>query len=131
MIADLEPYRGGKGDLIWRLHKFDIIDKHYLLIPVLGLFPEQPVNIIITRPDQPIEFQDVTFNRVFPLENNTEIARLSLGVNSSEMNMNFDPPVRVAFGQPDIVRGQPVLPTLKKFGPYIESVVSMFYPLLN
>src|SRR5712664_3043441 len=27
-IRAMEPYRGGKGDALWRLHRLDIIDKH-------------------------------------------------------------------------------------------------------
>lgn len=34
LVRELEPYQGGKGDQLWRLHKLDIEDKHRLLIPV-------------------------------------------------------------------------------------------------
>lgn len=31
-IRDAEPYKGGKGDLFWMLHKLDIADKHHALL---------------------------------------------------------------------------------------------------
>ncbi len=35
-ISAVEPYGGGKGDILWRLHCLSIIDKHRLPITVAG-----------------------------------------------------------------------------------------------
>jgi len=37
-VIALEPYSGGKGDALWKLHQLDIFDKHRLLIPVLSVY---------------------------------------------------------------------------------------------
>ena len=35
-ISAIEPYKGGKGDSLWRLHELNIRDKHRLLVTVCG-----------------------------------------------------------------------------------------------
>lgn len=35
-ISAVEPYQGGNGDILWRLHRLSIIDKHRLPITVVG-----------------------------------------------------------------------------------------------
>ena len=35
-ISAVEPYEGGKGDLLWRLHRLSIVDKHRLPLAIVG-----------------------------------------------------------------------------------------------
>src|SRR5260370_30562574 len=36
LISGIEPFRGGKADILWRLHHLSIIDKHRLPLAVVG-----------------------------------------------------------------------------------------------
>lgn len=37
-ISAIEPYGGGKGELLWKLHSLSITDKHKLLLTVVGQY---------------------------------------------------------------------------------------------
>src|ERR1019366_5011413 len=34
IVSDLQPYKGGQGEIIYSLHELDIRDKHMLLLPI-------------------------------------------------------------------------------------------------
>jgi len=43
-IRAIEPYKGGKGELLWILSKLDILDKHRALIPAGATFGQISIN---------------------------------------------------------------------------------------
>ena len=46
------------------------------------------------------------------------------------VNENLDLTYEIAFAQPEIVHGQPVVPLLRQFCQFVENVVDQFVPLL-
>lgn len=129
-IEALEPYQGGNGDALWRLHELSIADKHKLLLPIFGLFPEQIGRVIVEYPGQPTEKKSHTWKRVFPLVDGTEITRVFTGGDETQVKVNMKGAVRIAFGEPKCVECEPIIPYLKQLGQFVEGVIQSFYPFL-
>jgi hypothetical protein len=135
IVKRLKPYKGG-ADAFWRLHQLDILDKHTALVPVglgrgqmriklppvrfpksgLREFPVIPVNLKKAYP-----LQD---GHILPIP---EVVRTSSpGVTASEEKPQLQFTFEVAFGEGQIVDGEPLIPTLKQFIDFVERVVQIF-----
>lgn len=134
-IDATKPYLGG-NDTLWRLHKLNNVDKHRLLITVgfalrsldvgsyisqrMGeLFPNtggSPIFSLFLRPA----------DRLFPMEVGDEIFSHPLGEGVKEMSFRFD----VAFGEPGVIDGEPLLEALQKMINAVEQLVGSFEPLV-
>jgi hypothetical protein len=122
-IRAMEPYRGGKGDALWRLHRLDIIDKHRTIIAVGANLSEINFDIpamvklpdkVITRPFPafPLKDGDELFRTVFFEEHFDAKAHFSFGV---------------AFNETKVVDREPVIPTLRSFIEVVDQIVEMIY----
>ena len=116
LIRRLQPYRGGKGHAFWQLHRLDIIDKHRAIIPVganlanIQTFP--PGNSVYTgKPTYPLKEGDELFRSVF-FEDHFD----------GKTHFVFE----VAFGEGQIVDGQPLMPTLIQFINLVERLMMIF-----
>ncbi len=93
-IKRLQPYKGGKGDILWRLHRLDIIDKHRVLIPAAA----GTVSFIDARyrhwnpdwlfPDAPRPLKGLP-PRGVPLVHNTKLLRVPKA-ERQKSTMNVD-----------------------------------------
>ena len=153
-VRNLKPYKGG-ADTFYQLHQLDIVDKHTSLIPVgighgkVGM--KYPL-MFLARPGEsenghfaryPVIYSD--FRSSLPLQDGDIIfsapvvtAHLMIIGNGPQINLPLPPDpdlqftFEIAFGKDQIMDGQAVIPTLKQFIDFIESVVRItqnkFFP---
>lgn len=114
LISDtIKPYKGG-NDPLWALHQLDIMDKHKLLIPTIGV-----VQVTVDAYD----------------DNGNQFVNNTLGVGaggrlqaiatSARMHItNYrNPAFGVFFPEGAIFKGQPLVPTLKQLAQLVSGVV--------
>jgi len=137
-IDEIKPYKGG-NDLLWRLYKLNNIDKHRLLITVGSAFRSVNVGALMHRMMQKtLEEKGVSLptldlylrpaDRLFPLKAGDE---LFIDAPDAEVNDKMQFCFDVAFGETQIVEGEPLLETLNQLIGLVEQTVTKFEPLLN
>jgi hypothetical protein len=126
LILALQPYQSG-NDALWAVHEIDRMDKHRLLLVV-----EQAMSGIFGGRVIPSWIQDATRwspRKRFPLLKDRAIVhRVPFG--SPDYDMDFKLTTQVAFGEPEVVEGEAVLPLLTQLRELVERVVSSFDPFL-
>jgi hypothetical protein len=130
-ISAIEPYGGGKGETLWRLHSLNIVDKHQLLIPVLGRYGGFIHNSLVDRMWE--EKGEVSpFKNMPPLllRVNPEFSQLKVGailfadLPDAKVNQNMQFKFDIAFNEPGIAQGEPVLPTLQGMHDFVKNVIT-------
>jgi hypothetical protein len=115
-IRLLKPYKRGNRSL-WILHRLDIIDKHRLLLAVTFYH-----ELTTTAPQQVGPF--IVHCQLEP----KKAARLKLGNvvlrHGGEQDMNPQLALDIAFDEPEIVEGKPVLPLLHQLTDVVENIVN-------
>ena len=124
-ISAIEPYKGGKGDILWRLHHLSIIDKHRLPIAVVG------ANLGMHLPSlYPEEFPDsskanpwtiLTHDTICPLKENDVLFRDDPG---RELKQELQLPFFVALHEVGVFDCKPLLPTLKSMLDFVNCVIA-------
>ena len=148
LIMKAKPYEGANNPF-GRLHQLDIADKHKLLVPV-GMAHVHTVNTY-TLADVLDAYPDATTINLseipsaesigivapkltFPLEDGAEIYRISSTLREdpiAQMNMNPEFRFEVAFGEVEVVEGEPIIPTLHQLIQFVEGFVELFPPLFS
>lgn len=141
-LCTLEPYEGGHHQMIWALNYLDIVDKHRVLITAAGATRQLAMNMgplmraagagateELALFAQGIPDTWITVNAAevtFPLKDNTVLT--SAPRDSSEPYDQFKFPLYVALGEPEILKGEPVIPTLTQLASAVREVVDLFRP---
>lgn len=131
LVEHLRPYKGG-NEAFWRLHQLDILDKHKAIIPVgsaytrfgytldmAGLFPDQAWMQSV----KPVTISMHPADRMFPLEDGATL--LTAGIDppfQNEVQFKFE----IAFGEGQILDGEPVVPALLQICDFVERVCGIF-----
>lgn len=139
-IGLLKPYGGG-NDYLWGLHQMDIADKHRLLaMPVIGVgkFGINFDAAFVTREfrgfvrfTNPAAIPARTFwfdisqsrDRLLAFKQGDPIA--VVGGNREtykDVELSFD----IAFGEPDVFKGRPVLETLHQLADLVAGIIASF-----
>jgi hypothetical protein len=148
LIKKAEPYQGADNPF-WRLHQLDIADKHKLLVPV-GVAHKGTTNsysladVVNAYPDATtINLFDmptaegigiIVPKLTFPLEDGTEIYRIPARLRDNplaQMNMNPEFSFDVAFGEVEVVQGEPIILTLHQLIEFVEGFIQQFPPLFR
>lgn len=124
IVRLMKPYRGGT-EAFRRLHDLDILDKHSHLVPVgaatqdfvwrpkmqiPGREPfEMPIGFIHESPFYRLKDGDIIFSEP-----------------SNEEQGNYTFSFYVAFGEGQIVDGEPLVETLRQLVAFVEEVVGIF-----
>ena len=136
-IDATKPYKGG-NDTIWRIHRLNNIDKHRLLLTIGSAFRSLNLSPLIqssVRKGAPEWVKNIPIppvyikpaDRLFPLKVGDELFIDAIGHEIHEkMDFRFD----VAFGEPGIVEGEPLLETLQQMTELVDGIVSGFKPVL-
>ncbi len=148
LIKKAKPYQGADNPF-WRLHQLDIADKHKLLVPV-GM-AHKDTTITYTMADVLEANPGVTTFKLhelptaetigidvpqltFPLEDGAEIYRIPAPLRTdpvAQMHMNPEFAFEVAFGEVEVVEGEPIIPTLGGLITFVEGFVKLFPPLFS
>ena len=147
MIDAIQPYMGGCNDL-WRLHALSNYDKHRLLLVIAFGFgnlwygrtlPSQGVRQMATfrltltvvdpAAPPPPSLSSSPVPKFPILQDGAEAARVGWQTDpqmKEYLNLTYE----IAFGKPQIVEGEPVLPLLHQLAHLANSIVDQFVPLL-
>jgi hypothetical protein len=145
-IDSLKPYKGG-NDTLWKLHKLNNVDKHRILIAVGSAF--QSINLAAFVWRQHIKFRLASdpnnphnpafagmppingffrpADRMFPLKQGDE---LFVDLPDAEVDDQLQFRFEVAFGEPQILEGEPLIETLQKMADLVDNIILSFKPLL-
>jgi hypothetical protein len=143
-IDATKPFKGG-NDAIWRLHRLNNIDKHRLLVTVGASFRSVNVSTHIfgemlkagiamhlgLKPGRTVPVPNLHLrpkDNLFPLKVGSE---LFIDLPGAEVNPKMNFLIDVAFGEPNVCEGEPVLETLKNMSSVVGGIVSDFTPLLS
>jgi hypothetical protein len=141
-IDKIQPYEGGAGKILWRLHSLDIIDKHKVLIagastnPYHSMSPSKVKTIkdgflgmrgmshwdTYTPADNARLFQVETAHRHLPLKTGDKI----LTIPNAEVNEDMYFSLEIAFREPKVVAGQSIIQTLMQMYQFVSSIVMNF-----
>lgn len=138
-IDAIKPYKGG-NDTLWRLHRLNNVDKHRLLITTGSAFRALDLGSYMTQmlqrfipPGSPlgaIEPLPAFYrpaDRMFPLKAGDELfIGGSDDVPNEKMGFAFD----IAFGEPQVVEGEPLLDTLQQMADLVDNLILAFKPFL-
>jgi hypothetical protein len=133
-IKALKPYAGG-NDRLWGLHRLDIIDKHHLLITTAMVvrqigFEISPANMreafkgLFRIPDFPVHTS--YFPAPPPISAPEKGALLFAVQGNFEANKNVKFTFDIAFGEPEVFKGKPVLETMLEVSDLVEGIVDSF-----
>jgi hypothetical protein len=136
-IVDLarafRPYKGGNDDL-WGLGSVNDLDKHRILIPAFTALSEWsfspagrhtmtmfdgttiPVEHVTLTPQEPI----------FPVEDGTVLIRGPISAVRDVVDMNPQLTLQVAFGEGEMVKGKPMVPTLYRFLDLVQKIAEAY-----
>ena len=126
LFKSVEPYEGGRGDLLWRLNKVDVADKHFRLIFAVRVVSLP--DIIIRNPDGSVA-GILPANQVMG-EGSVNLIRTAVPANF-EFKDNRKPPISVVFRDIEVFEGGDVLPTLKKLPQLVLGTVETFETALS
>lgn len=126
-IDATESYQGGKGAGLWVLHYLDIADKHHaLLTPLINVtgasftipgFWERGYRgvggVSFPKFGKPLKDGDVIATRETEMDN--------------DMNLSLD----VAFTEPEVIEGKPVIETLQRLVDLVDNLILNFKPFLT
>ena len=131
LVRRLKPYKGGR-EPFWVIHAMDVLDKHRGIIPAGAAHR----NIIITM-RMPIpnsnnvirsSFGLTPADRAYPLKDGTEVFRVKAGGRVSFGEFHDAPQFtfEAAFGEGQVVEGQPIFPTVEQLVQFTERVIEIF-----
>jgi hypothetical protein len=122
-----EPYQGGKGAGLWVLHYLDIADKHHALLTPLINVTEAAFTIPGYWERGYRGVGDVAFpNFGKPLKDGDVVA-----IREAEMDNDMNLTLDVAFTEPEVIEGRPVIKTLHRLVDLVDDLVLSFKPLLS
>jgi len=121
-IDGIGPY-GGHDDLLWGLHELDIIDKHHLLLAITARSNRvaSPVMSTISDVNLRIYIHCSAFSSA--LKTGEVIGEVDGNRGADkEMSVAAD----IAFGEPEVFRGEALFPKLDLLAEHVERVISLF-----
>jgi hypothetical protein len=127
IIEDLKPYKGG-NEAFYILHQLDITDKHKAIIPVGAA--QRSVTIDLSEglrqafPDRhgglaPMFIDLRPSVRCFPLQDGATVFSTPI---DDKLHDDIKVTVEIAFGEGQILQGEPIDPTLAQMINFVESV---------
>ncbi len=116
-IDRIGPY-GGHDDLLWGLHELDRIDKHRLVLAITSKTQSWSATLDPTGSNYDFAFVPAlkAGDVIGEIEGNHE--------SDKQMSVTAD----IAFGEPEVFKGEALFPTLPVLADHIERIIGMFGP---
>jgi hypothetical protein len=136
ILRACKPYSGG-NDLLWSLHQLNRVEKHRFPLVAFASYRNLIFNLKMTLPkDFPGGERIVAFpplalipaDRGEPLVDGAELYNEPI-VRDPDMGDNPQATIEIAFGEPGIPQGEPLLDALHQIVGAVEGVVNSFEPL--
>jgi hypothetical protein len=132
-ICALEPYKGGRGNDLWVLHRLDNIDKHRLIVTVGSDFRSMNLGPRIARTFNQIsdKFKMPDFD-FFVRPANRMLKPGMILAGATEDEVSDKPPFRleVAVNEPGVIEGQSLIEMVDQFRNRVARIVTDFKPYL-
>lgn len=135
LVENLKPYKGG-DEAFWRLHQLDILDKHKAIIPVGAghrsihlrhspsrMFRDSGIKGIENLDDFVLTLRQDEID--FPIEDGAEVFSRWLNEEApfeDDVQFTFE----IAFGEGQILKGEPVVPALTQICQFVEGTFDIF-----
>ena len=135
-VERLQPYHGGDNQALFVIHKLDVLDKHRMIIPVgsayrsvsLGL-PKQFIEQVAAMGGSiPEGFGTHSWRPAdpqFPMKDGATLLTVKAAAREDEGDKNQKFSFDVAFGEGQVVDGQPVVPTLEQLVQFSVSALKI------
>ena len=134
-IGAIEPYQGGNGDILWRLHALSLREKHRLLLTLVIYLDKWgvPVNwhkirLIAPELSGTITDTEIVWFEPFLYGGAKEGDVLLSMPGNSEDDPEYQFAFDIAFGEPEIIEGKPLGETLLHMANVVENIVASFTP---
>jgi hypothetical protein len=134
LIRETKAYRGG-NDGLWALRELDDRDKHRLLLTIAAAHNSVGIDlrsvVAKMRGTHVAEIPPLGVlpvlpkDRQFPLKNGDVVL-----VSQAEDHPDFQIAIDIAFGEPDVLEGEPILPTLWQLLDLVSDLTLPFAPML-
>ncbi len=115
LLRSFEPYKGG-SDALFALNVVCVSNKHRLIIPCASASFSAGVNARGTG------YMEMPYTPTWDSAKN-EMVLCTLGPHTTEFNGEFHFAVFVAFGEIEIIGGEPVIPVLDQFVNMVKTIV--------
>jgi hypothetical protein len=125
ILNTVQPYYSG-DDTLRKIQELNIWDKHRL--PVVTAIGYEGWNILLGLGN--ITFRNFGAGRSVSLEVNQEIVNIPTSTYERHPREDFKLIVQIAFREPQILNGEPVLGTLDHFANFVNTLVSNLEPFL-
>jgi hypothetical protein len=131
-IDALEPYAGGAGEIYFRLSRLNNFDKHRLLLTAWSCFeghkafPSDRAMLAKFHGGKSSDYVNsftAPATRIFPLKAGDTL----LTVPKSEVEEGMTFLLGIAFAEPEIVKGNPVIDTLHDMTIHVRHIIFDFY----
>lgn len=128
-IHRLKPYKTGNSAL-WQIHELDILDKHKAIVPVGLAYRHFTMTTRMKVPwqNEPVTTPGISIrpaDRRYPLKDGHILLRVKSAALSAEHETDYQFAFEVAFGEGQVVDGQPLIPTLQQYGQMVERIISI------
>lgn len=137
-LRGIQPYRRGRGELLWNIHELDIRDKHYLVLAVgstntlQSMLPSDRAKIkkefleieddALTPAMESALYLETSVSATIPLKTNTILRSVPFSEVDENTKFVFD----VAFGEPQVLQGKPIIVTLHRTAKLIREIIRDF-----
>ena len=136
LLRSLKPYKGG-NDALWMLYRLNNVEKHRLLMTVGSIFQSVDLGAHVTahmRKSFP-ELADIPLMSAFFKSDDVRFPLKKGDVlftdgPDAEVNPEMQFRFNVAFNEPQIAEGKPLLETLHQLTALLEGIVSALTPRL-
>jgi len=139
-IGALRPYRAGNLRL-WQLHRLDIIDKHRMVVTagsalrgstIMPSVRNKLLDAFMARrlPGEPIPDYKSLRGRPHVVNHALKKGDIIHCVSESDRDENTRFTFEIAFAEPEVIEGDPVIQTLYQFFRLAGQIVSDFEPML-
>jgi hypothetical protein len=132
IIRLLKPYQGGNKQL-WRINHLRNVDQHRLLLVVGAAHKNIVIRMMMPSAfgdGEDVEFPPFALNpadRQFPLQDGVEVFRVKAAAKkNTTIQHDWKFTFEIAFGEGEIVQGEPVLSTLQHLIDFTERVINIF-----
>jgi hypothetical protein len=134
-LLALQAYEGGRDNGLWLIDRLDLVDKHHLVLTTGIAYSAMTFDFAAMMrgltewtkdlPAMPISLRPA--NR-YPVQNGTALfsADPEAFEKHEDLKFRFD----VAFGEPQVLVGEPVVPTLRRLADEVEGLLQRLAPLV-
>lgn len=123
VFRKLAPYKAG-NPVLFALHSLDIDDKHKRIIPMANFIGIPSLKLIANGQS----IMTMVDGKFFVSQDGATLMSLP-AANNIKLNQEFDPTIEIVFGEVNLVKHQPLIPTLHHISDAVQGTIKAFEAL--